>query len=186
MYSLRGEKNESKIQGNAGCAAPAWDAATKSMRSQQILQTAVKPCGACKESKLLDSFVRKRNGDISNFCKACEYPVCETCGNRSQDPLSASQMKEMLDNNKVWHCPDCPRCEKGCKEYKPKSEFARVMKGKIALRCLGCEYPKCHLCGYQHPRAAIAVQERRKIDGKWFCGSRIKCKEAAAAMRNTA
>ena len=99
----------------------------------------------------------------------------------SDPPLSQTHVMSLC-----WYCPDCPWCEEGCKEHKRKAEFAKIMNGNIAPRCLACEYPKCHQCGYQHPRTARAVQERHKIDGKWFCGRTRKCQEIIAAAREAA
>ena len=67
--------------------------------------------------------------------------------------------------------------------HKPKEKFGVKECRNRRARCLGCEYPTCENCGFQHPRTEIAVHERHKVDGYWFCYSEVCRKARAAAVK---
>ena len=132
----------------------------------------------------------RRHYAQSSYCRFRETLVFYTLRHRIGVTMPNFQThlfaKASFLNSSLSNRRHCPQCEKGCKEYKPKSEFARWRSSNIAKRCLGCEYPKCYHCGHQHPRTATPVYEHHKIGGRWYCGRNPECKKAAAAARKTA
>ena len=96
----------------------------------------------------------------------------------------ASPSKTSLTQTHKRYCPNCPECT-ACHVHKPRDNYADDGKRSLAGRCLECEYPKCDHCGFQHSRCNKAVQERHKIDGRWFCDQKA-CKEARVAAAKDA
>ena len=81
---------------------------------------------------------------------------------RSRDPSDPQTVKPIHPRTVSWYCGrECA----GCKRPKCKKDFAR----HDTERCLACQYPTCHQCGFVHPRTANPVPPNAMPDDKWLC-----------------
>jgi hypothetical protein len=80
------------------------------------------------------------------------------------------------------YCKACPACAE-CHLHKPSSEYHQHGSRHVEARCKDCQYPTCanrDCDGYRHPFTAVAVYQRHKINGQWFCRRTTTCTNAAA------
>jgi hypothetical protein len=126
-----------------------------------------------------------RPSDTQSQTQTQMNPRPQTHPDPSLDPgPDLASLKQVSPRPQKRYCPNCPECT-ACLVHKTRDNYADAGKRCLAERCLECEYPKCDHCGFQHSRSDRAVQERHKIDGRWFC-NRKACKEARVAAAKDA